>query len=99
MCGLSGLICLAPGRCREDHARLVARMRDLQRHRGPDDEGLADLGTVCLASNRLAIIDLTPAGHMPMTDGEGRWIAYNGEVYNFQTLREELVRLGHEFKS
>src|SRR6185503_4308691 len=99
MCGLAGLICLTAARCGEDHARLVTRMRDLQVHRGPDDQGLADLGSVVLASNRLAIIDLTAAGHMPMTDGEGRWIAYNGEVYNFQALREELARLGHQFKS
>ena len=88
-----------PTRCAEDHARLVGKLRDIQVHRGPDDSGLADLGPVCLASNRLAIIDLTAAGHMPMTDGKGRWIAYNGEVYNFPALREELSRLGHQFKS
>ena len=99
MCGLSGLICLTATRCGEDHARIVAKMRDVQVHRGPDDSGIADLGHVCLASNRLAIIDLSSAGHMPMTDGEGRWIAYNGEVYNFQALREELAKLGHTFKS
>lgn len=74
-------------------------MRDLQVHRGPDDDGVADLGHVSLASNRLAIIDLSPAGHMPMTDGDGWWITYNGEVYNFQQLRAELIALGHRFAS
>jgi len=99
MCGIAGLICVTPGRCREDHTRIVARMRDLQVHRGPDDEGLADLGHVSLASNRLAIIDLSSAGHMPMSDGDGWWITYNGEVYNFQQVRTELIRLGHHFNS
>ena len=99
MCGIAGLICIAPERCREDHTRLVAGMCDLQVHRGPDDRGVENLGRVCLGSNRLAIIDLSAAGHMPMNDGEGRWIVYNGEVYNFQALREELRGLGHEFKS
>lgn len=99
MCGLAGLICLAPERCREDHSRVVARMCDLQTHRGPDDRGVAEIGRVCLGSNRLSIIDLSAAGHMPMSDHEDRWIVYNGEIYNFQELRAELVRCGHEFHS
>jgi asparagine synthase (glutamine-hydrolysing) len=58
------------------------------------------LDHVCLGANRLSIIDLTAAGHMPMSDAnEGRWIAYNGEVYNFAELREELSRCGHIFRS
>jgi asparagine synthase (glutamine-hydrolysing) len=99
MCGIAGLICVAPGLCREDHSRIVAKMCELQFHRGPDDSGVEDLGHVCLGSNRLAIIDLSAAGHMPMTDGEGRWIVYNGEAYNFMEVRAELVHLGHRFRS
>ena len=99
MCGIAGLICIAQDRCREDHTRLVAGLCDLQIHRGPDDRGVENLGPVCLGSNRLAIIDLSAAGHMPMTDGDGGWIVYNGEIYNFQEVREELIRLGHYFKS
>src|SRR5262245_12521761 len=99
MCGISGLICTMPTRCREDHARLVARMVDLQVHRGPDDQGVVEIGNVCFGSNRLAIIDLSAAGHMPMTDNEGSWIVYNGETYNFGQVREELSRLGHRFQS
>jgi len=54
----------------------------------------------CWASRRLAIIDLSQAGHMPMSDSSGRWwIAYNGEVFNFAQIREELAQLGHEFRS
>ena len=79
---------------------IVGKMCDLQRHRGPDDSGLVSLGHVCLGSNRLSIIDLTEAGHMPMCDEKRRWwIVYNGEVYNFKELREELIRCGHTFRS
>jgi asparagine synthase (glutamine-hydrolysing) len=61
---------------------------------------MVSLGPVCLGSNRLSIIDLTDAGHMPMTDEDERWwIVYNGEVYNFMELREELIRCGHTFRS
>lgn len=53
-----------------------------------------------LGSRRLAILDLSPAGHMPMTYGDGRcWIVFNGEVYNYRELREQLKSLGHTFRS
>lgn len=79
---------------------LVTKMCDLQVHRGPDDQGVSTLGRVCLGANRLSIIDLSRAGHMPMSDGTGRfWIAYNGETYNFQQLRNELGSHGHTFFS
>lgn len=100
MCGIAGLVCLRPSCGGEDHSRIVERMCDLQVHRGPDDHGVVSLGHVCLGANRLSIIDLTPAGHMPMHDGQERWwIAYNGEVYNFAEVREELSRCGHIFHS
>jgi asparagine synthase (glutamine-hydrolysing) len=100
MCAVAGLICLKRQCRKEDHVRLVGRMCDLQTHRGPDDTGVISLGHVCLGSNRLSIIDLSPAGHMPMSDAEENlWIAYNGETYNFQSLRDELVRHGHQFRS
>jgi asparagine synthase (glutamine-hydrolysing) len=100
MCGIVGLICSNPTCREENHLSLLRRMNDVQFHRGPDDEGIFSLGNVCLGSVRLSIIDLTEAGHMPMSDEEGRWwIAYNGEVYNFQELRDELVRCGHNFRS
>ena len=100
MCAIAGLICLKRQCRKEDHLRIVGRMCDLQNHRGPDDDGVISLGHVCLGSNRLSIIDLSQAGHMPMSDAEENlWIVYNGETYNFQALREELVRYGHEFRS
>ena len=89
MCAIAGLICLKRQCREEDHVRIVSRMCDLQSHRGPDDDGVISLGHVCLGSNRLSIIDLSQAGHMPMSDTDGSyWIVYNGETYNFQTLRK-----------
>ena len=71
-------------------------------HRGPDDVGAwesAD-GAVALAHRRLAVIDLSPLGHNPMTWDDGRlWITFNGEIYNFQELRRELADLGCRFRS
>lgn len=100
MCAIAGLFCLKSP-CRDaDHAALVRRMCDAQVHRGPDDLGVSSSGAVCLGSNRLSIIDLSRAGHMPMADGSGRrWIVYNGETYNFRQLREELAAHGHAFRS
>lgn len=100
MCAIAGLICLKRQCREEDHLRMVGRMCDIQSHRGPDDSGVISLGPVCLGSNRLKIIDLSQAGHMPMTNtGGNMWIVYNGETYNFQPLREELMGCGHEFRS
>lgn len=100
MCGLAGLIRVSDGGAAIDAEAVVRRMCDLQAYRGPDDSGVVDLGRVCLGSRRLSIIDLSAAGHMPMSDASGRWwIAYNGEAYNFATVREELLGLGHVFRS
>jgi asparagine synthase (glutamine-hydrolysing) len=66
-------------------------MNRAQRHRGPDDCGIAESGKVILGNTRLAIIDPSTAGHQPMNDPQtGNWITYNGETYNFKDLRNEL---------
>ncbi len=57
------------------------------------------LANVALGARRLAIIDLTASGHMPMTDQNGNWLVFNGEIYNYRELREELLSLGHNFSS
>src|SRR6188508_2182228 len=78
---------------------------NIQTHRGPDDrglwEGVSSRGEpVFLGSRRLAILDLSPAGHMPMSTPDGKLtIAYNGEVYNCSALRSELEAKGHRFHS
>jgi len=84
---------------------LFDRMVDLQTHRGPDDRGTwhrtqSDGTSVHLGSRRLAIVDLSPAGHMPMTTTDGTvTIAYNGEIYNYHELRRELESHGYAFRS
>jgi asparagine synthase (glutamine-hydrolysing) len=77
-------------------------MRDTLQHRGPDDacSWWSRDGRVGLATRRLAIIDLSPRGRQPMLDHSGGFcIAYNGEIYNYRLLRQELERLGHRFRS
>ena len=99
MCGLAGIV-LRDGAAGPDEERLVQKMCEVQAYRGPDDSGIVSVGKACLGSLRLSIIDLSAAGHMPMGESSGRWwIAYNGEVYNFRELRDELEELGHEFRS
>lgn len=69
-------------------------------HRGPDDRGVWIKEGMNLGHNRLSIIDLSPAGHQPMLSVSGRYvIVYNGEVYNFQELRKELLDQGVSFRS
>jgi asparagine synthase (glutamine-hydrolysing) len=79
---------------------MVAAMLETIAHRGPDDRGIDTLGPVCLGAVRLAILDLSPRGHMPMfTADGGAAIVYNGEVYNFRSLRDELAQTGVVFRS
>src|SRR5882724_6882633 len=98
MCGISGL-----ANCGDKE--ILARMTSIQAHRGPDDSGLweqrfPDGSYFALGSRRLAIIDLSPDGHMPMSNSRRTlWITYNGEIYNFRELRQELKGMGHQFVS
>ncbi len=97
MCGVAGLLNLdgAPAA-----PVIVRRMTAALAHRGPDGEGFYTEGSFGLGHRRLAIIDLTAAGHQPMQTPDGRYVlSYNGEVYNFQGLRLELEARGHTFRS
>jgi len=70
---------------------LVKSMADAIDHRGPDDEGFYVSGEIGLGFRRLSIIDLS-GGHQPLSNEDGTvWIIFNGEIYNYQTLREELI--------
>lgn len=91
MCGIAGAISLSGVRV----ARLPASldvMSDLIRHRGPDGDGvwIHDGGGIGFAHRRLSIIDLSETAAQPMTDAGDNWIVYNGEIYNYRELREEL---------
>ncbi|MBW2651733.1 MAG: asparagine synthase (glutamine-hydrolyzing) [Deltaproteobacteria bacterium] len=79
---------------------LIKKMSSVLNHRGPDDEGVYIKNNVGLAHKRLSIIDLTSAGHQPMSNEDGSiWIVFNGEIYNFLDLRDELIEKGHCFTS
>jgi asparagine synthase (glutamine-hydrolysing) len=75
----------------------MQRMLDSMRHRGPDDEGVYRDGPVILGQRRLSIIDLT-GGHQPIpNEDKSLWLVCNGEIYNYQELRENLINQGHSF--
>lgn len=97
MCGIVGFCDL---RGEPVSAGLLQRMTDRISHRGPDGEGYYTDGPVGFGHRRLAIIDLSPAGHQPMASRDGDVvITYNGEIYNFPRLRIELEALGYHFHS
>ncbi|HYE14181.1 MAG TPA: asparagine synthase (glutamine-hydrolyzing) [Pyrinomonadaceae bacterium] len=102
MCGICGVweYGAASGGVEIEH---VERMRDVMRHRGPDDAGagLFDGGRLGLGHRRLSIVDLSAAGHNPMRGCEARdvWTVFNGEIYNHAELREGLERRGHAYRS
>jgi asparagine synthase (glutamine-hydrolysing) len=100
MCGITGI--LTPSAESELALEVVARrMVDQLSHRGPDDAGvwMDRPAGVALGHRRLSILDLSPEGHQPMRSESGRYIiAFNGEVYNFASLRRELETMGHAFR-
>lgn len=100
MCGIAGI--LNTHNPLADLQKKISDMKDRMKHRGPDDEGVyisSDQKTA-LSHRRLAIIDLSPCGHQPMTESTERyWIVFNGEIYNFRQLREDLFKQGETFHS
>lgn len=78
----------------------LARLTGILRHRGPDDEGHVVLGKAALGFRRLGIIDLSPRAHQPMfNEDKSLALVFNGEIYNYRALREELQQKGHVFAS
>ena len=89
MCGIAGAYGPAD----------IRRMTEVLHHRGPDDEGFFSDGPVQFGARRLAIIDLT-TGHQPLSTADGsHWITYNGELFNYVEIRNELESLGYQFKT
>jgi len=92
MCGINGITW--------NDSELIKKMNEKIRHRGPDDEGIYTDQQVSLGHIRLAIIDLSPTGHQPMfNEDKSIIIIYNGEIYNYKEIREELEESGHKFQS
>src|SRR5450755_838949 len=95
MCGIAGYV------RRDGQARfeLVKSMCDRIRHRGPDDEGFHVEGGCAIGMRRLSIIDLS-TGHQPIPNEDRTlWVVFNGEIYNYQPLREDLIAKGHRFQT
>ncbi|MCC7264391.1 MAG: asparagine synthase (glutamine-hydrolyzing) [Candidatus Latescibacteria bacterium] len=97
MCGIIGKVHAEQGRPVEE--ALLRSMCAAIRHRGPDDEGVYRAGSVGLGMRRLKVIDLE-GGHQPMANEEGwLWLVFNGEIYNYLQLRQELEAQGHVFRT
>src|SRR5437899_10077734 len=93
MCGIAGYI---SGEGQADR-EMVQAMCDQIRHRGPDDQGFHVDRECAIGMRRLSIIDVA-GGHQPISNEDGSvWVVFNGEIYNFQELREQLISQGHRF--
>ncbi len=102
MCAIAGIYNVSSKLTSLEMSELVTRMAGLMAHRGPDDQGvwLSENGRCAMSHRRLSIVDTTPGGHQPMISNDGsQVIVFNGEVYNFQELRDTLISSGHNFKS
>jgi len=100
MCGIAGALLPNAALPRAEIEARLWQMIGTIRHRGPDDEGVWTDGLCGLAHARLSIIDLSPAGHQPISSSDGEvWLTYNGEIYNFAEIRTELAALGYIFRS
>jgi asparagine synthase (glutamine-hydrolysing) len=96
MCGIAGIVDL---KSRPVDRAPLQKMCDLLEHRGPDDQGFYVHCSAALGQRRLSIIDLS-SGQQPMSNEDGTvWVTFNGEIYNFQQLRQELLKRGHTFKT
>lgn len=104
MCGICGVYDLKTSQDgfktdQADKKELINKMNAAQAHRGPDDQGIWLDGPAALGHVRLSIIDLSEAGHQPMHYKDRYCLVYNGEIYNYIELREELIRAGYRFRT
>ena len=98
MCGIAGIY--RYNSITQNDIDLVSSQNDIQKHRGPDDKGLYTNKSCVLGHRRLAIIDLSKDGQQPFSSDDGRFqLVYNGEIYNYIELREELKQLGWQFRT
>src|SRR5689334_3534675 len=101
MCGIAGFFALHGELPRQAASRpVLERMVAAVRHRGPDDGGVYLDARAGLGHRRLSIVDLSPAGHQPLSSADGAlWVTFNGEIFNYVELRSELEARGHAFRS
>jgi asparagine synthase (glutamine-hydrolysing) len=98
MCGICGVISADPGEV--IHSQMVIAMRETLHHREPDQAGLYIGPGVGLGHRRLSIIDLRTEGRQPMANEDGHiFTMFKGEIYNYESLRQELLARGHVFRS
>jgi asparagine synthase (glutamine-hydrolysing) len=98
MCGITGIFKLDGSEWDDKGARSLQSMLEKLRHRGPDSSGMFIEGAIALGVNRLSVVDPATRSDQPMRSGDGRFIvAFNGEIYNFRFLREQLVEDGFSF--
>ena len=97
MCGIAGYFALTPRPLAP--REVLGRMVEAVRHRGPDDGGVYYDGRAALGHRRLSIIDLA-GGKQPLSTADGRlWVTFNGEIFNYVELRQELIERGREFRT
>ena len=105
MCGIAGQYLFSGNDADSDISakqtdELIDAMSESLSHRGPDDSGKYVSGRISLIHRRLSIIDITPEGKQPMSnEDESVWLVFNGEIYNYLELREELLKKGHIFRT
>ncbi len=101
MCGISGYLLSDPSAVvSPDDLSVVLRITDALAHRGPDAQGYGSYGPCVLGHRRLSILDLSPAAQQPLVNEDGSIAAVvNGEIYNFKSLRDDLIARGHTFRS
>jgi asparagine synthase (glutamine-hydrolysing) len=99
MCGIAGAVGLGVGINTTEARELIGRMCGVIAHRGPDDEGHYVARDAVIGMRRLSIIDIA-TGRQPLSNENGQiWIVFNGEIYNYRELREELIARGHQFRT
>ena len=94
MCGIVGFF--EPNSTASDKMVLLGKMLHIQHHRGPDDTGIWNDDHIFLGHNRLSIIDLSEAANQPM-HYENFTMVYNGEIYNYVEIKQQLLQKGHQF--
>jgi asparagine synthase (glutamine-hydrolysing) len=98
VCGIAGVFSSA--NLHPERQRQVTAGLEMLRHRGPDNLNWKAFSNAVLGHTRLSVVDLSPASNQPFSDPDGYWwIVWNGEIYNYQELREELAKAGHRFRT